>query len=173
MADRRSRSTTTGPASICTRTQWIVVRAQVRHVPPSLPNFLPSFLTFAIVYAVVAWNLGGTNFGYPGYGCLPGGNDQQFTDYTLTQCQDKCVAESSCQSIDWYDGRGIPGGGTSAITCSLSSKTFAVVGSTTATADCRFYELYRNANSGDRSSPLPEGGECDSLRSNVTVYPLM
>ena len=70
-------------------------------------------------------------------GCLPGQNDISLDDYALDDCKRACIDRPSCASIDWYPGR-------SGHTCSLSASTFADVGQTSPTQDCRFYELDRS-----------------------------
>jgi hypothetical protein len=77
--------------------------------------------------------LGGSNVDYPGFGCLAGENHQTLEDRSLQECQAACSEWSECKSFDFYVGR-------TGHTCSLSTANFQMVGSTTETADCRYYE---------------------------------
>jgi len=82
------------------------------------------------------WKLGGDLLNYPGYGCLSGANDWMlFDDLSLEECQDACVAEEECKTIDWY---------ASGVSrkwkwkCSLS-RLVDRGGTATSSSDCRHY----------------------------------
>jgi len=89
--------------------------------------------------SVLGYILGGTNSEYPGFGCLSLHNDVKLNDATLEECKQACNARDTCKSVDFYEGR-------TGHTCSLSDSSFADVGTTTSTSDCRFYEKKGGGN---------------------------
>jgi hypothetical protein len=93
--------------------------------------------------------LGGTSADYPGYGCLAGHDDQELSDVTLEQCQTACADWNECRSFDFYVAADGVSPRHSGHTCSLSQENFQSVGSTTSTANCRFYELNRGGDGGE------------------------
>ena len=53
------------------------------------------------LYENSKWKFGGELANYPGYGCLSGDNHWSKKDLSLEACQEACVAEAECKSIDW------------------------------------------------------------------------
>lgn len=53
------------------------------------------------LYENSKWKFGGELANYPGYGCLGDKNHWTKKDLSLEACQEACVAEAECKSIDW------------------------------------------------------------------------
>jgi len=77
---------------------------------------------------------------YPGHGCLSGNNNVAVpSPVTLEECKAACVADASCESIDWYS---------SGTVCRLAYAQAADGSAFTTTAQCEYYNIERSAGAG-------------------------